>query len=207
MLDDDPEDLAHLHTLEVALLSIVTPTSRMFRMNGYQQQHCLGQTINSGILPCAGLYYPHVSGERLIKRADCVYHLSSGLVQKLLKSNARLPQPALVAVAKSFRIAVSGPAISWTATDGGPMDHAEVVGPCKWWLLVPLPGTRWALDTKFQTLTVEEQHAHMYGSGQVAGSAGAAQIIAEEAENAEEGDADFEEDVPLDCGGDMELDS
>lgn len=47
----------------------------------------------------------------------------------------------------------------------------------------------------------------MHGTGQVAGSAGAAQSIAEAAEDEEEGDADFEEDVPVDCGGDMELDS
>lgn len=47
----------------------------------------------------------------------------------------------------------------------------------------------------------------MHGTGQVAGSAGAAQAIAEAAEDEEEGDADFEEDVPVDCGGDMELDS
>lgn len=87
------------------------------------------------------------------------------------------------------------------------MNHAEDVNPCKWWLLVPRPGTRSALHTQIQRLTVEEQHAHMHGTGQVAGSAGAAQSIAEAAEDEEEGDADFEEDVPVDCGGDMELDS
>lgn len=155
----------------------------------------------------AGLYYPHVSCERLIKRTDSLYRLSRGLVQQLLKGNARMPQLDLVVIAKSFRIVVSGPAIAWTAADGGPMDHAEIVSPCKWWLLVPRPGTRSALDTKIQTLTVEEQHAHMHGTWLVVGSAGAAQPIAEAAEDEEEGDADFEDDVPLDCGGDMELDS
>lgn len=56
-------------------------------------------STDSAFTPEAGLYYPHVSGERLIKRTDCLYRLSRGLVQQLLKGNARMPHPALVVIA------------------------------------------------------------------------------------------------------------
>lgn len=45
MFDHYPSAITNLNELEIALLSIVIPTNRIFRRNGYQQKHILGQTI------------------------------------------------------------------------------------------------------------------------------------------------------------------
>jgi len=45
MFDNYPEELAILNPLEAALVSIITPTSRMFRQHHYQQTHTTGQTL------------------------------------------------------------------------------------------------------------------------------------------------------------------
>lgn len=111
----------------------------------------------------AGVYYPHVAGERLIKRTDCLFRLSRSFVQQLLKGNAKVEPAVSMAKAKSICLMVSGERIAWTTTDGGPFDHSQAVGPRKWWLLVLRLSTRSLLDTKAQTLSAEEQSAHMVG--------------------------------------------
>jgi len=45
MFDNYPEEPVDLNPLEIALLSIVIPTNRIFRRNGYQQFHGIGQTV------------------------------------------------------------------------------------------------------------------------------------------------------------------
>jgi len=45
MFDNYPEELAILNPSEAALVSIITPTYRMFRRHHYQQTHATGQTL------------------------------------------------------------------------------------------------------------------------------------------------------------------
>jgi len=61
MFDHYPDELAILHPLKTALVSIVLPTNRMFRRRYYQQTHAVGQTLTlwnstqsvAQSLPCA----------------------------------------------------------------------------------------------------------------------------------------------------------
>lgn len=45
LFDHYPIEVTDLNDLETAWLSIVIPISRIYRRKGYQQKHCLGQTI------------------------------------------------------------------------------------------------------------------------------------------------------------------
>jgi len=58
---------------------------------------------------------------------------------------------------------LSGRQIAWTAPDGSDWTHADVVGPCQWWLLVPKPTARLTVNRKLQTLTKEELNALQMG--------------------------------------------
>lgn len=158
---------------------------------------------DSSFTSAAGVYYPHVAGEHLIKRTDCLYRLSRGLVQQLLKGSAKVEPAVSMAIAKSARLMISGPAISWTAVDGRPFDHSQAVGPCKWWLLVPRLSTRSALDTKLQTLSAEEQSAHTVGHLPLMEEVA---FPSPEADVEEDAIVDQSADAVLDGGSDLELD-
>lgn len=150
-----------------------------------------------------GVYYPHVAGERLVKRKDCLYRIARGMVQHLLKGNAKVDPVVIMPFAQSLRLAVTGPAIMWASADGSPLDHTFAVGPCKWWLLIPRLNTRSALDVKVQALTPEEQGART--AGQNAGQADAVHPAV--ADNDEEDAQMNEDDAALDGGSDVELDA
>lgn len=162
---------------------------------------------DSSFISQAGIFYPHVSGEHLIKREDCLIRLARGLTQQLLKGSAHPPPQVTFAIAKSFRDIFSEQAVPWTAADGGSKSQVDVVGPCNWWLLGPRLSMRSTLDTNIQTLTTEEQLAITSGNGQMAGPAGGGVPDAEEAVYLDEGVMDDEEDLALDGGGDMQLDA
>lgn len=158
---------------------------------------------DSSFTSTAGVYYPHVAGERLIKRRDCCYRMARGLVHHLLKGNIKLEAAVIKLIAMCLRLIISGPAIMWTAADGGPLDHTEAVGPCKWWLLIPRLTTRAALDVRVQTLTTEEQAAHSVGHAAVPAVMDKALDAPNDAEEAEADDAL----ATLDGGSDVELDA
>lgn len=158
---------------------------------------------DSSFTSATGVYYPHVAGERLIKRRDCCYRMARGLVHHLLKGNVKLEATVIKLIAMCLRLIISGPAIMWTAADGGPLDHTEAVGPCKWWLLIPRLTTRAALDVRVQTLTTEEQAAHSVGHAVVHASVDKALDAANDA-----GEAEGDDGVAvLDGGSDVELDA
>lgn len=157
---------------------------------------------DSSFTSATGAYYPHVAGERLIKRRDCCYRMARGLVHHLLKGNIKLDAPVIKLVAMCLRQIISGPSISWTAADGGPLDHTEAIGPCKWWLLIPRLTTRAALDVKVQTLTTEEQAAHSIGHAAIPV---VSNKTLDAAKDTDEAEAD-EGVAALDGGSDLELD-
>lgn len=158
---------------------------------------------DSSFTSAAGIYYPHVAGERLIKRRDCCYRMARGLVHHLLKGNVKLDAAVIKLIALCLRLIITGPAIMWTAADGSPHGHTEADGPCKWWLLIPRLTTRASLDVRVQTLTTEEQAAHSVGHAAVP-RAPAKTMDAET--DAEEAEAD-QGVAALDGGSDVELDA
>lgn len=158
---------------------------------------------DSSFTSAAGIYYPHVAGERLVKRRDCCYRMARGLVHHLLKGNVKLEAAVIKLIALCLRLIISGPAITWTAADGRPHDHTEAVGPCKWWLLIPRLTTRASLDVRVQTLTPEEQAAHSVGHAVVPAAPSKTLDAAPDQEEAEVDDGIAD----LDGGSDVELDA
>lgn len=158
---------------------------------------------DSSYTSAVGVYYLHVAGKHLINRTDCLYRLSRTLVQQLLKGSAKFEPAVSMATAKSARLMISGPDISWTAADGSPFDHSQAVGPSKWWLQVPRLSTRSALGTKVQTLSAEEQSAHTVGHLPLM-----EEVVFPSPEADAEDDAivDQSAEAVLDGGSDLELD-
>lgn len=129
--------------------------------------------------------------------------MARGLVHHLLKGNVKLEAAVIKLIAICLRLIISGPGIMWTAADGGPLDHTEAVGPCKWWLLIPRLTTRAALDVRVQTLTTEEQAAHSVGHAVAHASVDKALDAANDV-----GEANGDDGVAaLDGGSDVELDA
>lgn len=160
---------------------------------------------DSSFTSSAGVHYPHVAGERLVKRTDCLFRLARALVQQLLKGSARVEPNVTMAIAMSLRLQVSGPAISCADVDDSPFDHSHAVGPCKWWLLVPRLSTRSALDTKLQMLSAEEQSAVTVGS--FLEDSEPILTGAEEADVLDDAQVEQGDDAALDGGSDLELDA
>ena len=120
---------------------------------------------DSSYTTIAGLYYPHVGGEHLAKRTLCLFTLTRVFLQVLCMCNYQFPDKVLMAGAKSLRKIITGAPIAWTSADGMDFDHTMVLGPCKWWLLLPRLTTRNNLDKKLQTLTAEEQRTLVANNG------------------------------------------
>jgi len=117
-----------------------------------------------------GARYPHISGETLVKQQTCIYRFSRRLARQIIKGKVAVDAKAIFAIAMCVRSMLSGRQIAWTAPDGSDWTHADVVGPCQWWLLVPKPTARLTVNRKLQTLTKEELNAlQMGGNGAPAG--------------------------------------
>ena len=117
-----------------------------------------------------GARYPHISGETLVKQQTCIFRFSRRLARQIIKGKVAVDAKAIFAIAMCVRSMLSGRQIAWTAPDGSDWTHADVVGPCQWWLLVPKPTARLTVNRKLQTLTKEELNAlQMGGNGAPAG--------------------------------------
>jgi len=148
-----------------------------------------------------GAHYPHVAGEHLVKQRTCIFRFSRRLARQVVKGKVAVDEKVIFAIAMCVRSMLSGPQIAWTAPNGSDWGCADVIGPCKWWLLVPRPTSRLTVSRKVQTLTKEEQHAMQLG-GNVAGGMLNAELDGDE----EEEDVDGHVGPEVEGAGDMELD-
>jgi len=89
----------------------------------------------------------------------CLFRLARQLAVQLVKGKVSVPARVTVAFAVCVRSIITGPQIAWTAPNGKEWGHADVIGPRKWWLMIPRATSRNNIGLTLQTLTSEEQEA------------------------------------------------
>jgi len=106
-----------------------------------------------------GTRYPRVAGETLVKQKTYIFRFSRRLARQIIKGKVTVGAKAIFVIAMCVHFMMSGRQIAWKAPDGSDWTHADAVGTCQWWLLVPKPTARLTVNRNLQTLTKEEQSA------------------------------------------------